>query len=114
LYDADLPKSNRPPAHGYLDRCARLLRRLHFRLSIHVSTWMTRMRIVEVIAALADGTTVVIERRSASDEEPPASVECRLQEGRPVTWLGENLYRLPDGTEAREVAATLRKDGRRA
>ena len=69
-----------------------------------------KKRATELVAVGSDGTTYIIERRSKSlpcDDGEQAYFYCCVQDGRPVSWLGESRYALPDGTELRAIACRL-------
>lgn len=66
-------------------------------------------RVMEVVAAAADGTTYRIDKYSqlqANGNEKPSSY-CCLQDGQRVAWCGDGQYKLPDGTLVATVASRL-------
>ncbi|MGS1109129.1 hypothetical protein ACVCNH_22935 [Achromobacter anxifer] len=67
-------------------------------------------RIIEVIAVALDGTKYVIQRRCkvlAGDDGEYAYFYSSLADGRVVSWLGANRYRLPDGTAVHAISSRL-------
>lgn len=67
-------------------------------------------RATELIAVSPNGTTYVIERRCRSlpcDDGEQAFFYCCLPDGSPVSWQGENNYKLSDGTALLAVACRL-------
>ncbi|WP_175138665.1 hypothetical protein [Achromobacter animicus] len=65
-------------------------------------------RVMEVVAAAADGSTYRIDRYCS---QPPGDAKtssyCCLPDGQLVTWEGDGHYKLPDGTIVTMVASRL-------
>lgn len=65
-------------------------------------------RVMEVVAAAADGTTYRIDRySSAATGNGKSHSYCCLPDGQLVTWQGDGHYKLPDGTVVTMVASRL-------
>ncbi|TQJ96427.1 hypothetical protein FBY20_3206 [Achromobacter sp. SLBN-14] len=67
-------------------------------------------RVTEIVAVDANGITYVIQRRyraAPNHDGAWANYYCCLRDGEPVTWLGDNNYRLPDGTALLAIECRL-------
>ncbi|HEY1092992.1 hypothetical protein H4P35_18185 [Achromobacter sp. 77] len=68
----------------------------------------TYKRVMEVVAAAADGNTYRIDRYSSQPlGDGKARSYCCLPDGQLVTWEGDGHYKLPDGTVVTMVASRL-------
>ncbi|CAB3917159.1 hypothetical protein ACMU6081_11615 [Achromobacter mucicolens] len=64
----------------------------------------------ELVAVDPNGITYIIQRRHRAipnNDGAWANYYYCLRDGQPVTWLGDNNYRLPDGTAILAIECRL-------